>query len=102
MNGKSPLNIFLTWKKTSIITSKTNNAPGPDGFSNEFFNFFQSELRYWLLRVYYESQTKGSFSDTVIEGTITCIPKTGKERNLLHNWRPLTLINSTYIFFPLL
>ena len=29
-------------------------------------------------------------------GTITCIPKGGKLRNDLKNWRPLTLLNCTY------
>ena len=91
--------ITISEVEFSIINSKTNKAPGPDGFSNEFFKFFQNELKHWLLRVYFESQKKGSFSDSVIEGTITCIPKTGKERNLLQNWRPLTLLNSTYTFF---
>ena len=91
--------ITISEVEFSIINSKTNKAPGPDGFSNEFFKFFQNELKHWLLRVYFESQKKGSFSDSVIEGTITCIPKTGKERNLLQNWRPLTLLNSTYKFF---
>ena len=34
----------------------------------------------------------------MIEGVITCIPKTGKLRNDLKNWRPLTLLNSVYKF----
>ena len=34
----------------------------------------------------------------MIEGVITCIPKTGKLRNDLKNWLPLTLINSVYKF----
>ena len=29
-------------------------------------------------------------------GTITCIPKAGKLRNTLKNWRPLTLLNGSY------
>ena len=29
-------------------------------------------------------------------GIITCIPKGGKLRNDLKNWRPLTLLNCTY------
>ena len=31
-------------------------------------------------------------------GTITCIPKSGKLRNTLKNWRPLTLLNGSYKF----
>ena len=82
-----------------IKTSKNNKAPGPDGFSNEFFKFFEPELKFWILKAYKESEKKGYFSDNIIQGYITCIPKTGKNRNTLKNWRPLTLLNPTYKFF---
>ena len=70
----------------------------PDGFSNEILKFFHRELKYWILRVYQEAITSKHFSPSTIEGTITCIPKAGKERNSLKNWRPLTLLNSVYFF----
>ena len=34
-----------------------------------------------------------------LEGTITCIPKGGKIRNNLKNWRPITLLNSINKFY---
>ena len=64
-------------------TSKTNKAPGPDGFSNELFKVFSHELKYWILRLFNESLLLGKLPDTILEGIITCIPKTGKERNSL-------------------
>ena len=33
-----------------------------------------------------------------LEGVIICIPKQGKLRNTLKNWRPLTSLNTTYKF----
>ena len=34
-----------------------------------------------------------------LSGIITCIPKGNKSRNLLKNWRPITLLNSLYKFY---
>jgi hypothetical protein len=30
------------------------------------------------------------------QGVITCIPNEGKSKEFLKNWRPITLLNSTY------
>ena len=38
-----------------IKLSKQNKAPGPDGFSNEFFKFFVEELKHWILRYFREA-----------------------------------------------
>ena len=42
---------------------------------------------------------KNTLNAAQLEGTITCIPKGGKVRNNLKNWRPITLLNSIYKFF---
>ena len=63
-----------------------------------FFKYFCEELKTWLFRCYLEAYGDGVLSDIITMGTITCIPKTGKLRNTLKNWRPLTLLNGTYKF----
>ena len=83
----------------SISSSKLNKAPGPDGFSNEFFKFFSKQLQFWIFRYFNEAIKKDQFSHLALDGVITCIPKQGKLRNDLKNWRPLTLLNSIYKFF---
>ena len=82
----------------SIKRSKPNKAPGPDGYTNEFLKNFKDELKTWLFRAYNEAYALGSLSDLITMGTITCIPKSGKLRNTLKNWRPLTLLNGSYKF----
>ena len=89
----------ITELEEAIRTSKNNKAPGPNGFSNEFFKLFMPELKHWLFRVYMEAIDRDYLNNLILEGTITCIPKGGKDRNSLKNWRPLTLLNSIYKFF---
>ena len=79
-----------------IVKSKLNKSPGPSGFTNEFLKLFIHELSVWLLRAYNDSYKSGSLTRDTLLGTITCIPKSGKQRNSLKNWRPLTLLNCTY------
>ena len=38
----------------------------------------------------------GELSITQKEGILTCIPKDNKPKHLLKNWRPLTLLNTSY------
>ena len=85
--------------QTAIKASKLNKAPGPDGFSNEFFKYFLNELQHWIYRYITEAIQNNGFSKLALDGVITCIPKQGKLRNDLKNWRPLTLLNSIYNFF---
>ena len=85
--------------QTAIKASKLNKAPGPDGYSNEFFKYFLNELQHWIYRYIMEAIQNNSFSKIALDGVITCIPKQGKLRNDLKNWRPLTLLNSIYKFF---
>ena len=39
---------------------------------------------------------KGELSCTQREGIITCIPKGDKRRDLIKNWRPISLLNVVY------
>ena len=42
----------------AIRSSKTNKAPGPDGYSNEFFKFFIEELKHWIFRYFIEGKKR--------------------------------------------
>ena len=79
--------------------SKNNKSPGPDGFTNEFYKIFWHNIKIILLKLLNHYRENNTINPLQLEGTITCIPKGGKIRNNLKNWRPITLLNSIYKFY---
>ena len=81
-----------------VRQSKNNSSPGGSGFTNEFYKFFWKDLGHFLLRSLNYSYHSGQMSITQKRGIITCLPKPGKPRNLIKNWRPISLLNVSYKF----
>ena len=75
---------------------KNNKSPGMDGFSPEFYKKIWPQLGYFFLNCAQECFKRGELTESQTQGLITCLPKTGKARNLLKNWRPISLLNTTY------
>ena len=82
----------------AVKKSKNNSSPGGSGFTNEFFKFFWKDLGQFLLRSLNYSYSSGQLSITQRRGIITCLPKPGKPRNLIKNWRPISLLDVCYKF----
>ena len=68
-------------------------SPGVDGFTVEFYKFFWNDIKIPLVKCLNESLDNGKFSVSQRQGLITCIPKEGKPKHFLKNWRPITLLN---------
>ena len=62
----------------------------------EFYKHFWDKLGPFLLRALNENFKNKAFSASQSQGVITCIPKGDKDRKLLKNWRPISLLNSSY------
>lgn len=75
---------------------KNDKSPGSDGFTTEFFKVFWKDIGTFLVRSINCGFEQGELSVTQKEGIITCIPKENKPRKYLKNWRPITLLNTTY------
>ena len=75
---------------------KNNKSPGSDGFTCEFFKFFFQDIGDFLVRSLNYSFQNGQMSVTQKQGVITCIPKEGKPKHFLKNWRPISLLNTAY------
>ena len=76
--------------------SSNNSSPGYDGFSYEFFKVFWSDIGHFMLRALNYGINNGELSDSQKRGVITCIPKGNKDKQLLKNWRPISLLSVTY------
>ena len=88
----------LTTNELTKYLKKTKNktAPGSSGFTSEFFKFFWIDLKIFVTNALNYGFTNGSLSITQRLGIITIIPKGDKDKSLLKNWRPLTLLNCLY------
>ena len=75
---------------------KNGNSPELDGFTTEFYNFFWSDLNYFAVRSFDQAYTRGCLSVSQRQGVITCLPKEGKSKFYLKNWRPISLLNVDY------
>jgi len=75
---------------------KNDKSPGSDGFTTEFYKFFWRDIGTFLVRSFNYSFQHEEMSITQKQGIITTIPKEGKPKLYLKNWRPITLLNTAY------
>ena len=89
---------LINIQELSIAVKNLNNekSPGSDGYAAEFFKCFFKDVGMLVLRSINDGFEKGEMSITPKHGVITCISKEGKDKNLLKNWRPITLLNIPY------
>ena len=88
--------ITMTEALSSLKKMENNKSPGSDGYTTEFFKFFWNDIGAFLVRSINEGFLSGQMSVTQKRGIITCIPKEGKNKQFLKNWRPITLLNTSY------
>ena len=97
-NDKNSLDGKITYQEASktLKNMANNKSPGSDGFSAEFFKMFWKKLGHFVVRSLNHGYDTGELSVTQKQGVITCIPKDGKPRQYLKNWRPISLLNVVY------
>lgn len=82
-----------------VMKLPLNKSPGTDGLTNNFFKFFWKDLRILLFNALAEAIEKKELIESMKQGLITLIPKAGKDKRVLDNLRPISLLNTDYKIF---
>ena len=77
----------------ALSSMKNGKSPGNDGLTREFYVCFFDEICDFLIEALNESFNIGQMSNSQRQAVITLIEKKDKDKRLLKNWRPISLIN---------
>ena len=81
---------------TALKNTKNNKTPGLDGIPFEFLKMFWKDMKFCVTRAINTCFDKGTFSLSLRQCVITCLPKKGKPRDSMKNWRPLSMLSVIY------
>ena len=82
--------------KESLMKLTNNRSPGSDGISVEFYKFFWDKLKKFLIDSYNYAFENDILSIEQRRAILILIPKGTKDKRLLKNWRPISLLNVDY------
>ena len=77
----------------ALTSMKNGKSPGNDGLTNEFYVCFFNEIFNYLLNALKESFNIGQLSTSQRQAIITLIEKKERDKRLIKNWRPISLMN---------
>ncbi len=83
----------------ALKTMKTGKSSGQDGLTSEFYKFFWEDLKMFLFEALQDCIRYNNLLPTMKQGLIILIPKPGKDKIILENLRPITLLNTDYKIF---
>ena len=86
--------ITITEIKIVIRNLPTNNSPGPDVFTAEFYQKFREELTPILPKLFQKFAEECKLLNSFFEATITLIPKPDKDATKKEKYRPISLMNT--------
>lgn len=95
---RQELNTQLTLDELerALKLMKAGKSPGSDGIPSEFFRAFWDLVGPLLLAALSHSLDKGFLSPDQRRAVVTLIPKKGRDKRYLSNWRPISVLNTDY------
>ena len=75
---------------------KNGKTPGIDGFPAEFFKVFWPKQKYFIQSYINYSYKHGELPLTLRQCITSCLPKGNKDRTILKNWCPVSLLSVVY------
>lgn len=88
--------ITLEEAKETLDRMKSNDSPGSDGFTSEFFKVFWKDIGNFVVRSINYGYDHKMLSQTQRHGIITCLLKEHKGKHCFENCRPITQLNTVY------
>ena len=85
----------ITFKELTeaLQRMRKGKSPGSNGYTACFFKYFWRKLGPFLYRAFLFCLNNGKTLLSHREGTITMIPKAGRNPDNIQGWRPITLLN---------
>ena len=68
-------------------------SPGNDGLKKEFYETFWDDIKRPLTLSFQQALKKGELSTSQKQAVIKLIEKKGKNKRMIENWRPISLLN---------
>ena len=87
---------FILSEKDLLLVLKSmpnNKSPGNDGLTKEFYEVFWDDLKTPLISSFKSAFVKGELSNSQKQAVIKLIEKKDKDKRLIQNWRPISLLN---------
>ena len=81
--------------RDAVFNMKVNKSPGSDGLPCEFYKIFWNDIRLYHYNSLIHSYAEKSLSPSQKLSILTILHKKG-DRQLLNNYRPLSLTNTDY------
>ena len=76
-----------------ILKRMKSNKSGIDSVTAEFLKVLWRQLRHFIMNAINCGFHKGCLAISFRQCIITCLPKSKKDRTLLKNWRPISLLS---------
>ena len=91
--GKCEENLSVSECFNNLKSFQKNKTPGNDGLTVKFYLAFWPILGKHLVNSFNYAHNYGELSNSQKQAVIILLEKKGKDKRLIKNWRPISLIN---------